>query len=88
MLLPSITVPTRRSAGLPDVADALVCDGRVDRGIADGAMTHEDLQRPRVHAAPCQGIASGVAKHMRVDGKFEASSLAKPLDELLSAIDG
>jgi len=25
---------------------------------------------------------------MRVDGKFEASSLAKPLDELLSAIDG
>ena len=51
-------------------------------------MTHDDLQRPRVHAAPCQGIASGVAKHMHVDGKFEASSPAKPFDELLCAIDG
>jgi hypothetical protein len=76
------------SADLPDVADALVCDGRVDRRVADGAMTHEDLQRPRVHAAPCQGIASKVAKYMGMDGKFEASRLAKPLDELLCAIDG
>lgn len=88
MLLPSITVPTRRSAGLPDVAHALVWDDRVDRRVADGAMTHEDLQRPRVHAAPCQGIASRVAKHMGMDGEFEASRLAKPLDELLCAVDG
>ena len=70
------------------VAHALVWDDRVDRRVADGAMTHEDLQRPRVHAAPCQGIASGLAQHMGMDGKFEASRLAKPLDELLCAIDG
>jgi hypothetical protein len=51
-------------------------------------MTHEDLQRPRVHAASCQGIARGVAKRVGVDGEFEASRFAKPLDELLCAVDG
>ena len=78
MLLPSIAVPTRRSAGLPDVADALVCDGGVERRVADGAMTHENLQRPCAHAAPCQGIASRMAKHRGMDGEFEASRLAEP----------
>jgi hypothetical protein len=51
-------------------------------------MTHENLQRPRVHAAPCQGIASRLTKHMGMDGEFEASRLGKPLDELLCAVDG
>jgi hypothetical protein len=76
-----------RLAGLPDVPNALVRDGRVDRRIADGAMTHENLQGSGVHAPPCQGIASTMAKHVYVDGEFEASGLAEPLNKLLYAVN-
>jgi hypothetical protein len=51
-------------------------------------MTHEHLQRPRIHAAARERISGTVAQHMHMNRKFDASSLAKPLDKLLDAVDG
>jgi len=51
-------------------------------------MPHERLQRAGVYPAPGKGISCAVAKHVDVDGKGQSGGLAKPFNELLSAVDG
>ena len=73
---------------LPDVAQLLIGNSRIDRRVRDRTMTHEGLQRAGIYPASGKGIASAVAKHVDVNWEGKSSGLTKPFKELLGAIDG
>jgi hypothetical protein len=51
-------------------------------------MPHECLQRPGIDSTSRQGVAGSVAQHVRVDWERQPSGRAKPVYELLGAVDG
>src|SRR6516165_6521606 len=73
---------------LPDVAQLLIGNSRIDRRVRDRTMTHEGLQRAGIYPASGKGIASAVAQHVDVDGKGQSRDLAEPFNKLLRAVDG
>jgi hypothetical protein len=46
----------------PDVADPPIRDSRIDHGVGDRAMPHEDLESPGINTAARQRVAGRVAK--------------------------
>ena len=61
---------------------------RSDNGVRNRAMAHESLQRPCIDSTGRQGVASGVPQHVSMDREWQLSGHAKPLYQLLCAIDG
>ena len=51
-------------------------------------MPHKRLERPGIDTSARKGISSAVAKRVDVNWEGKSSGLAKPFNELLSAIDG
>jgi hypothetical protein len=72
----------------PDVADSLVSHRGVDNGVRNRAMAHECLQRSCIDSTSRQGVASSVPQHVSVDREWQLGDLAKPLYQLLRAVDG
>jgi hypothetical protein len=79
--------PQREKSFPPNVSDALVSDRRVNNRVRNRAMAHERLKRPGVDSACRQGVASSVTQHVGVDPEGQSSSLAKPFNQLLGAVD-
>src|SRR5262249_58530716 len=72
---------------IPDIPEALVGDGRVDDRIGDRPVSHEGLQGSGINTAPRKGIPGRVPQHVGMDREWQPGSLAKPLNELLGAVD-
>jgi hypothetical protein len=67
--------------------DALVGDRSVNHGVGNRLVPHEGLQRPGIDAASRKRIAGRVPQHVSMDREWQPGGLAKPLNELLGAID-
>ena len=50
-------------------------------------MAHERLQRPGIDPACRKSVSGSVAQHVGVDWEQQLSGYAKPLYELLGAVD-
>ena len=51
-------------------------------------MAHKGLQCPRIDSAGCQGVSRSMAQHVSMYPEWQLSSLAKPFNQLLGAVDG
>jgi hypothetical protein len=51
-------------------------------------MAHERLQRPGIDPARRQSVPGSMAQHVRMDRERQLSRRAKPLNQLLGAVDG
>src|SRR4051794_22318838 len=71
----------------PDVADALIGYRGVDNGVGYRAVAHEGPQRSCIDSAGRQGVASSMAQHVSMYREGQLSGLAKPLNQLLGAIN-
>src|SRR5215471_1660224 len=70
----------------PEVLEPIRRQFRVAHRVLDVLVPEPGLQRPRVVAGIGQGIAAGVAQHVREDGEGHAGASAEALKQRAEAL--